>query len=56
MNGFVCSPDSPKEIGARIDLLYKDRERTRVLGLAGQGRVREVTWDRVIETLTGAKG
>ena len=56
VNGFICSPDSPKEIGARIDLLYQDRERTRVLGLAGQGRVREVTWDRVIETLTGSKG
>jgi glycosyltransferase involved in cell wall biosynthesis len=56
VNGFICSPDSPKEIGARIDLLYKDRERTRAMGLAGQGRVREVTWDRVIETLTGSKG
>jgi glycosyltransferase involved in cell wall biosynthesis len=56
VNGFICSPDSAKEIGARIDLLYKDRERTRAMGLAGQGRVREVTWDRVIETLTGSKG
>jgi glycosyltransferase involved in cell wall biosynthesis len=53
VNGFIGSSDSPKEIGARIDLLYKDRERARTMGLAGQGRVREVTWDRVIEKLTG---
>lgn len=56
VNGFVCAPDAPKEIGARIDLLYKDRERARTMGLAGQGKVREVTWDRVIEKLTGAMG
>jgi glycosyltransferase involved in cell wall biosynthesis len=54
VSGFICAPDSPKEIGARIDLLYRDRERTRAMGLAGQERVREVTWDRVIEKLTGA--
>jgi glycosyltransferase involved in cell wall biosynthesis len=53
VNGFIASSDSPKEIGARIDLLYKDRERARAMGLAGQGRVREVTWNRVIEKLTG---
>ncbi len=53
LNGFVCPADSPREIGARIDALYRDRERTRAMGLAGQAKVREVTWDRVIERLTG---
>ncbi|HEX9941329.1 MAG TPA: glycosyltransferase family 4 protein [Thermoanaerobaculia bacterium] len=53
VNGFVCSPDSPRDLGARIDALYKDREKARSLGLAGQRKVREVTWDRVIEKLTG---
>jgi glycosyltransferase involved in cell wall biosynthesis len=52
VNGFIGSSDAPKEIGARIDLLYKDRERARAMGLAGQGRVREVTWGRVVEKLT----
>ena len=56
VNGFVCPPDSPREIGARIDALYRDRERARAMGLAGQGRVREMTWDRVIERLTGVVG
>ena len=55
VNGFVCPSDSPREIGARIDALYRDRERTRAMGLAGQGKVREVTWDRVIERLTGVR-
>jgi glycosyltransferase involved in cell wall biosynthesis len=52
-SGFICPPDAPREIGARIDALYKDRETARTLGLAGQARVREITWDRVIERLTG---
>lgn len=55
-NGFICPPDSPREIGARIDVLYRDRERARVMGLAGEEKVREVTWDRVIERLTGVVG
>jgi glycosyltransferase involved in cell wall biosynthesis len=56
VNGFICPADSPREIGARIDALYRDRERARVMGLAGLERVREVTWDRVIESLTGVIG
>jgi glycosyltransferase involved in cell wall biosynthesis len=53
VNGFILPADSPREIGARIDLLYKDRDRTRAMGLAGQAKVRGVTWDRVIERLVG---
>jgi glycosyltransferase involved in cell wall biosynthesis len=56
INGFVCPADSPREIGARIDALYRDRERTRTMGLAGRAKVREITWDRVIERLTGVAG
>jgi glycosyltransferase involved in cell wall biosynthesis len=52
-NGYVCAPDSPREIAARIDDLYRDPEKARALGLAGQAKVREITWDRVIEKLTG---
>ena len=52
-NGFVCPPDSPREIGARIDTLYLDREKAYAMGLAGQAKVREITWDRVIARLTG---
>lgn len=52
VNGYVCPPDAPKEIGSRFDNLFRDREKARALGEAGQRKVREVTWDRVIETLT----
>jgi glycosyltransferase involved in cell wall biosynthesis len=52
VNGYVCSPDAPKEIGARFDTLFRDREKARAMGEAGQRKVREITWDRVIETLT----
>jgi glycosyltransferase involved in cell wall biosynthesis len=53
VNGFIGPPDSPRELGARIDALYKDREKSRAMGAAGLRRVREVTWDRVIEKLVG---
>jgi glycosyltransferase involved in cell wall biosynthesis len=52
VNGFVCPSDSPREIGARIDALYRDRGRAQAMGFAGQAKVREITWDRVIERLT----
>lgn len=56
VNGFVCPADSPREIGARLDALWRDRERARALGLAGQRKVREITWDAVIGRLTGVAG
>jgi glycosyltransferase involved in cell wall biosynthesis len=56
VNGFVCAPDSPREIGLRIDALYRDRARARAMGVAGQEKVRGITWDRVIERLTGYTG
>ena len=52
VNGYVCSSDAPKDIGARFDNLFRDREKARAMGEAGQRKVREITWDRVIETLT----
>ena len=56
INGSISPPDAPKEIAARIDQLYRDREKAHFLGLAGQGKVREITWDLVIEKLTGFTG
>ena len=54
VNGVIGPPDSPRELGARIDALYRDREKARTMGEAGQRRVREVTWDGVIERLVGS--
>ncbi len=51
VDGFVCAPDSPREIGARLDRLFLDRREARALGAAGQARVQAIGWDRVIARL-----
>jgi len=55
VTGFVCPPGSPREIAARLDLLFRDRdrERARALGAAGALRVKDISWDRVVAALTG---
>jgi glycosyltransferase involved in cell wall biosynthesis len=50
--GFVCPPDAPREIAARLDRLFRDRDLARRLGAAGQARVRQIDWDHVIAALT----
>ncbi len=52
VTGFVCSPDTPRDMGARLDLLFRDRERARALGAAAAARVAGIGWDRVIAALT----
>jgi glycosyltransferase involved in cell wall biosynthesis len=52
VTGFVCPPDAPRDMGARLDLLFRDRERARALGAAGAERVAGIGWDRVIAALT----
>jgi glycosyltransferase involved in cell wall biosynthesis len=57
-NGFVCTADSPKEIAARVDGLYRDRERAKLMGEAGRGRVGAIGWEGVVGRLvqTGGRG
>ena len=49
--GFVLPPNNVRQLAARIDQLYEDRELARVQGLAGSTRVESVTWDHVITNL-----
>ncbi|HVR07796.1 MAG TPA: glycosyltransferase family 4 protein [Thermoanaerobaculia bacterium] len=51
VNGFVCAPDSPREIAARLDRLFLDREEARALGAAGRASVQSIGWDRVVARL-----
>lgn len=51
VNGFVCPPDAPKEIAARLDQLFRDRRRARALGEAGRAKVEAIGWDGVVEKL-----
>ena len=50
-NGFVCAPDSPREIAARLDRLFDDRDEALRLGRAGRARVAGIGWDLVVESL-----
>lgn len=52
-NGFVIPPDSPRELAARIDTLYRDRERARLMGERGREGVAKIGWDGVVERLVG---
>jgi glycosyltransferase involved in cell wall biosynthesis len=52
VNGFVCAPDAPREIAARLDRLFRHRLEARALGAAGRARVTAIGWDQVIARLT----
>jgi glycosyltransferase involved in cell wall biosynthesis len=52
-NGFVVSPDSPRDLAARIDALYRDREKARTMGERGRAKVAGIGWDQVVESLVG---
>jgi glycosyltransferase involved in cell wall biosynthesis len=54
--GLVSAPDNIAACAAHLDLLYMDRDRAQVLGNVGRARVASITWDGVIETLTGVPG
>lgn len=55
-SGFICPPDAPREIAARLDALYRDREKARRMGQAGGEKVAGIGWDRVIEQLLSPAG
>lgn len=50
--GFVCSPE-PRDIAARIDWLWRNREAARDMGHAGRTRYESlgISWDSVVDTL-----
>jgi glycosyltransferase involved in cell wall biosynthesis len=51
-NGLVVSPE-PQALAAAMDRLFEDRERTRAMGEAGDGRMGElgIAWPHVIERM-----
>jgi glycosyltransferase involved in cell wall biosynthesis len=56
VNGFVTEPD-PVAVAAGIDRLFELPEsRLAELGEEGHARVSGITWDHVIDTLTGCLG
>ena len=51
-NGFVCEP-KPRPLGRALAALTADEALARRLGEAGRRTVEAITWDRVVERLTG---
>ena len=50
--GFVCAPDAPRQIAARLDRLFEERELARRMGERGRETVRRIGWDEVVASLT----
>jgi glycosyltransferase involved in cell wall biosynthesis len=53
VTGLVCEL-APEPLGAALAALVRDRKWARDLGEAGRERVRDVTWDAVLDGLLGA--
>lgn len=49
--GILCNPNPP-EIGEAINQLFSNTNRSIEMGQLGKEYVKNITWDRVIETLT----
>lgn len=52
VTGFVCAPADQRAVALRFDQLFRDRDRARILGEAGQRRVAPIEWDSTIARLT----
>lgn len=53
VTGYVAPPTAEGMAGA-LDRLWAERKRAPQLGTAGYERVRDITWDRVIDEMTSA--
>lgn len=51
--GFVCAPESPRQLAAAIDRLRREPGLAEKLGGAGRAKVAGIGWDEVITSLTG---
>lgn len=52
LNGYVCRPNEIKEMGKRINQLFRQYKLCEQMGLAGYHKVKHINWDDVIKTLT----
>lgn len=50
-NGFIVNPDA-REVARCYDIFFNDEKKTRELGQAGYQRVKDISWDHVIDELT----
>ncbi|HET6261712.1 MAG TPA: glycosyltransferase family 4 protein [Chloroflexia bacterium] len=52
----LVSPPEPAAIARSLQRVVSNREEAEMMGRAGRERVRDITWDRVVEALLGAAG
>lgn len=50
INGYICASD-PQKIGEAIQKLYNDKNRARLFGAAGYERVKDISWDNLIDKI-----
>jgi glycosyltransferase involved in cell wall biosynthesis len=54
-NGYVVEPGNEQLLAEKINLLFSDRELCRSFGVNGQGKVKNISWDHVIQQLLGLR-
>jgi glycosyltransferase involved in cell wall biosynthesis len=54
-NGYIVEPGNEQLLAEKINLLFNDRDRCQRLGVNGQGRVKNISWDHVIQKLLGLR-
>jgi len=52
-NGYTVEP-TPKELAARIDYLYENKDAAKRMGENGYNSITEITWDNVVRTILKA--
>lgn len=52
-NGYIIEPNNEHLLAEKISLLFRDRELCRSLGVNGQDKVKDISWDYVIQELLG---
>ena len=53
VTGFVAAGASPRDMARAVDRLAGDEDLARRMGAAGRQRIAHISWDHVVETLTG---
>jgi len=54
-NGFIVEPGNERQLAEKIAILFNDRELCRRFGAHGQNKIKDISWDHVINELLGLK-
>jgi glycosyltransferase involved in cell wall biosynthesis len=54
VNGRICRAAEAKQIARAFDELFEDRQRAQAMGEKGKEAIADVSWNRVIDSLTAS--